>query len=290
MVGKWHLGFFEWSYTPTYRGFESFYGFYTGSEDHFEHESLGILDLRDDTLPVRDMNGTFSANLFTKQAVQVIKEHSSSRPLFLYLPFQNVHDPVQAPQKYIDKYSFIENKTRRTYAAMLDIVDEAIGNVTRSLEKAGLWDNTLFIFTTDNGGRPESGGYNWPLRGQKDTLWEGGVRGVAFVHGPMLKKTGVKSKELLHSTDWYPTLINLAGKKEGGRVDGFDVWETISAGKPSPRTEILLNIDLAPKKKRYRGYYEGAAIRVADMKLLVSCPNTSWFKPPELCNKETVSN
>ena len=66
MVGKWHLGFFEWSYTPTYRGFESFYGFYTGMEDHFEHENLGILDLRDDTLPARDMNGTYSANLFTK--------------------------------------------------------------------------------------------------------------------------------------------------------------------------------------------------------------------------------
>ena len=66
MVGKWHLGFFEWSYTPTYRGFESFYGFYTDAEDHFEHKNLGILDLRDDTLPVRDKNGTYSANLFTK--------------------------------------------------------------------------------------------------------------------------------------------------------------------------------------------------------------------------------
>lgn len=66
MVGKWHLGFFEWAYTPTYRGFDSHYGFYTGCGDHYTHERLGILDLRDNTAAVRDMNGTYSANLFTK--------------------------------------------------------------------------------------------------------------------------------------------------------------------------------------------------------------------------------
>ena len=77
MVGKWHLGFFEWSYTPTYRGFESYYGFYTGCGDHFEHERLGILDLRDDTSPVRDMNGTYSANLFTKVKKKKLKNGES---------------------------------------------------------------------------------------------------------------------------------------------------------------------------------------------------------------------
>lgn len=66
MVGKWHLGFFEWPYTPTFRGFDSHYGFYTGCGDHYTHERLGILDLRDNISPVRDMNGTYSANLFTR--------------------------------------------------------------------------------------------------------------------------------------------------------------------------------------------------------------------------------
>lgn len=297
MVGKWHLGFFEWAYTPTYRGFDSHYGFYTGCGDHYTHERLGILDLRDNTAAVRDMNGTYSANLFTKRAEMIIEEHDPSIPLFLYLPFQNVHFPVQAPQKYVDKYNFIKDKQRRTYAAMLDIVDEAIGNVTRSLEKAGLWKDTLFIFTTDNGGLPESGGYNWPLRGQKKTLWEGGVRGVAFVHGTMLGSKGVKNKELLHSTDWYPTLIKLAGGKVDNTpvpVDGFDVWETVSFGKPSPRTEILLNIDLKSEEKDNKinsdPFYQGAAIRVGDMKLLMGCPNSTWFKPPELSNAAVIND
>ena len=76
---------------------------------------------------------------------------------------------------------------------------------------SSLWEDTLMIVTTDNGGIPYSGGYNWPLRGHKGSLWEGGLRGVGFVHGKMLQKTGVKCKELLHVTDWYPTLLYLTG-------------------------------------------------------------------------------
>jgi len=89
----------------------------------------------------------------------------------------------------------------------------------------------LTIITTDNGGDPGKGGYNWPLRGQKDSFWEGGVRGVGLVHGRMLQKTGVKCKELFHVTDWYPTLVNLAGKLKNWLTSIF-LNKRISVGPP----------------------------------------------------------
>ena len=86
-------------------------------------------------------------------------------------------------------------------------------NLTKAVSVRRLWNDTLVIFSTDNGGLPTNGGFNWPLRGTKHTIWEGGARGVGFVYGNLLKRRGVRSAEVLHVTDWYPTLINLAGTR-----------------------------------------------------------------------------
>lgn len=111
---------------------------------------------------------------------------------------------------------------------------------------------------------------------------------MSFVHGKMLQKTGVKCKELLHVTDWYPTLLHLAGIKENSLppLDGFNIWNTISEGAASPRTEILHNIDVSPNSSDYTNFDEdfgdGIALRVGDMKLLMNVRNLTWYKPPEL--------
>ncbi|CAH3147021.1 unnamed protein product [Porites evermanni] len=145
MIGKWHLGFYNWDSTPTYRGFDTFYGFYSGAEDHYTHVQDHYLDLRDDEEIVRDLNGTYSVNAFAKRAQQIAKSHNSSKPLFLYMAFQNVHGPVQAPKEHVDKYAFIKDPVRRTYAGMVDIMDEAVGNITDAFKEAGFVSNLFSL-------------------------------------------------------------------------------------------------------------------------------------------------
>ncbi|XP_067057174.1 arylsulfatase B-like isoform X1 [Acropora muricata] len=286
LVGKWHLGFYKWPYIPPKRGFDTAYGFWNGDEDHFNHKRDGVVDFRNGTDPVTNLDGKYATYEYVKRIQEIVRYHNPEQPLFLYMAFQNVHNPIQAPEEYVKKYDFIDQRMRRVHAGMVDILDEAVGNISKAFKDKGLWEDTLTIFCTDNGGEPVFGGYNWPLRGTKHTLWEGGVRSTGFVHGKMLKRKGAKCDGLLHISDFFPTLINLAGGKFDPRnpipVDGFDVWKTISQGDPSPRTEILLNIDNVDPNATLPGIYQGMGLRMGSMKLLMNVPNTTWFKPPEL--------
>lgn len=291
MVGKWHLGMFADRYLPTYRGFESHYGYYQGCEDYYDHtyeadpEYWG-LDWRRNLDLIRNETNLYSTDLFTAEAVNIINKHDTSEPLFLYLPHQAVHsgntggDPLQAPQHYVDRFLHIKNYHRRLFAGMMAALDDSVGAVVKTLESRGMMNNTIIMFTTDNGG-PANGfdanaANNFPLRGVKATLWEGGVRGVGFIHSPLLKKTGYVSNHMLHVCDWLPTLYGAAGGNVNNmkNLDGYNQWEALSNNRNGHRKEILHNID--PKGQGH------SALRVGDYKILVGDVGMAWddWYPP----------
>jgi len=286
MVGKWHLGYCNWSYTPTYRGFDTFLGYYTGSEIYFTHEDNGHLDFRNNSDVERNLNGTYSTFIFRDRAVDIIRNHNSSRPLFLYLPFQAVHDPLQAPDAYIQKYKFIKDEERRNFSAMVTAMDDAIGDVMNALKQQNLYDNAVIIFTTDNGGQVLYGGNNYPLRGDKGTLWEGGTRGLAFVHSPLLDKSGYVTNELMHSVDWFPTIVTLAGGQIDSNMDGVDQWSMISNASKSARNSFIYNID------NFKPNSVNAAIRVGDYKLILGNPGVpdGWYPPAHTPKQQNATD
>ncbi|XP_078610513.1 arylsulfatase B-like isoform X2 [Branchiostoma floridae x Branchiostoma japonicum] len=284
MVGKWHLGFCNWNYTPTYRGFDSFYGYYNGAEDYYTHVVANGLDLRDDKDVVKTKSGQYGTYFFTDRVVDIVEKHPADTPLFMYLPYQNVHQPLQVPKRFEDMYASVQDENRRKLLGMVSALDEAVGNVTMAMKKAGLWDNTLVIFTTDNGGWISASGNNYPLRGGKVTLWEGGTRGVAFAHGKMLQKTGYTNNEMIHAVDWFPTILAAAGGTADEAIDGVSQLDTIMSGQPSPRTEFVYNIDDEFPTKQ-------GAIRVGDYKLIEGYAGKpdGWILPPNLAGSQLDS-
>ena len=293
-VGKWHLGFSSWEQTPTFRGFESFFGFYGGGEDYFQHTTgrEGGYDLHYDPTQncgegcsqTIDERGNYSTHVFTREAIQVVEEYSNNNvnnngdsPLFLYLAFQAVHAPNEAPQEYVDRY---ENQTdwtdqRKNYAGMLTAADEGIQNVTRAFQEAGLWDDTLVVFTTDNGGPTTTcavqGSSNYPKRGGKCSVWEGGTTGDGFISGPALKKLGFPTKErfphLFHVVDWFPTLAELLGvvPRNLGKLDGRSQLESMKdKGRIATRQELFIGYSLADTTNQWYG----PAIRYENWKIV----------------------
>lgn len=188
----------------------------------------------------------------------MIEKHDPRTPLFLYLAFTSPHAPYQAPQEYLDRYASIADPARRAYAAMITSMDDEIGLVVRALEKRRMRDNTLIVFQSDNGG-PRSAKVtgevdmskstipvdNGPYRDGKASLYEGGSRVAALANWPGRIPPGSIVDQPLHVVDMYPTLARLAGATLGKNkpLDGMDVWSTLSEGKPSPREEIVYDLE-----------------------------------------------
>lgn len=280
MVGKWHLGMCNWNCTPTFRGFDSFLGFYNGAEDYYTKVVQKFTDFRFNTKPIN--NTEYSPYIYGDRAREIIRNHDKSKPLFLYLPFQSVHSPVQVPDRFKNLYPHIQNPKRKEYCGMVSALDEAVGKVVRALKATRLLKDTLIIFTTDNGGIPTTTGNNYPLRGAKSTIFEGGTRASSFVYGAGLQKSGYTYEGLIHAVDWFPTVIAAAGGNASdfsGEIDGVSQWDAIRSGEPSKRNEFVYNLDNAIFAQQ--GH---AAIRVGDYKLIQGYPGPfrDWYKPEQV--------
>ncbi len=258
IVGKWHLGTYQPGYLPLQRGFDHQYGHYNGAIDYFTHERDGGFDWHRDDQENRDEG--YSTHLIAKESVRLIQQRDKAKPLFLYVPFNAVHGPYQVPDDYLKPYAQLKGN-RQKYAGMLAAMDEAVGKIAAAIDEAGMRQDTLFIFSSDNGG-PSPGQItdNGPLRAGKGTLYEGGTRVVAFATWEGKIAAGSRVKALLHMVDWYPTLLNLAGVSLEQKLplDGRDAWPAITEGAASPHDAILLNT--TPNN---------GAIRMGDWKLVV---------------------
>lgn len=259
-MGKWHLGHYRHEFQPLQRGFDSHIGFWTGHQDYFDHTAMEKdmwgLDMRQDSDVAYDMHGQYTTDIISRESVAHIRRHgnSSAAPLFLYVAHAAVHsgnpyNPLPAPDETVAKMEHISDYHRRRFAAMMKHMDDSVGAIVAALDEQRMLSNSVIVFSTDNGGPAEgfnlNAASNWPLRGVKNTLWEGGVRGAALVWGGRHLNGNRVSSQRMHIADWLPTLIEAAG---GGSVnvsmDGLSLWPALlSSNVPSSRTEILHNID-----------------------------------------------
>jgi len=251
--GKWHLGHSRQEQTPTFRGYDTWFGGFLGGADHFTHmKTQGTCTGYD----VRDCKGTkiktswgkkgvYSTTLWTQQVRRTIEEHDTTKPLFMFLAYNAPHSPIQAPEEEIARFRsrYPDQPIRATLGAMMYMVDDAIKSISKALEDKLMWEDTITVVISDNGGVPAPGGIldgetesirvgarqslmhsNYPLRGGKGTVYEGGVRAMALVYSYAFRRSypakwkGIRKKArgtvygtVFSIADWYPTLADVAG-------------------------------------------------------------------------------
>lgn len=272
IIGKWHLGHADRALWPRQRGFDYQYGPLIGEIDYYDHKVHGVVDWYRNDKPLDEPG--YVTTLLGQDAVRYIDGRDGSRPFFLYLAFTAPHTPLQAPKADMERYAGIADPNRRAYAAMVTAMDTQIGDVLAALKRKGLRDNTIILFHSDNGGvrtatfagqietKGDLPAINAPFRDGKGSLYEGGTRAVALANWPGHIRPG-EVKGPLHVVDMLPTLASRAGAPLAGTkpLDGRDVWDTISTNAPSPRDEVVYNVEM------FRG-----GVRSGDWKLVWRTP------------------
>jgi arylsulfatase A-like enzyme len=279
LVGKWHLGL-ESPNLPNDRGFDHFQGHLEGMmDDYYTHLRFGENFLRRNSQPIRAEG--HATDLTTDWAIGYLKSRQKAKdPFFLYLAYNAPHDPVQPPADWLERVKKREPalpEKRAKLAALIEHLDDGIGKVLAALRANGQADNTLVVFTSDNGGRLSVGASCAPWRGGKEDMYEGGIREPFCAAWPGKIKPGSRQEGVALTMDLMPTLLEAAGVPVPPGLDGVSVLPAL-LGQPQPnltdRTLIWVRREGNP---RYRGrdYY---AVRRGNWKLVQNSP----FQPYEL--------
>jgi arylsulfatase A-like enzyme len=246
-IGKWHLGATP-AHHPLARGFGEYFGFLGGGHDYFKHNAFKTdaaqakveyrIPLQRNREPVEESE--YMTDALGREAAAFVERHSGE-PFFLYLAFNAPHVPLQTPSKYSDRVKAIADEKRRTYAAMVCGLDDAVGRVLDTLRKLKLEDNTLVFFLSDNGGPTAvTTASNAPLRGVKGQVYEGGIRVPFVVRWPAQLPAGATYDEPVCSIDLFATACAAGGVAvpAGVKLDGVDVVPYLAGrvkGQPHQR-------------------------------------------------------
>ena len=248
-IGKWHLGAHE-SLHPLKRGFNDFYGFLGGGHQYFPEE----LTLRDE-FEVKTEYDSYRTKLlqnyrrveekeyltdaFSRETVSYI-EANKDTPFFIYLAYNAPHGPLQATEKYLERFNHIPSQKRRTYAAMVSAVDDGVGKVLDKLEELGISDNTMVFFLSDNGGPEEQNGSdNGILREGKSSLYEGGIRVPFAMQWPARIAAGKVYDQPVIALDIFATAVGNAGVSPKNQLDGVDLVPYLKGNKQGAPHEAL---------------------------------------------------
>jgi arylsulfatase A-like enzyme len=257
-VGKWHLGE-KPRFRPTRQGFDEFYG--TLANTAFFRPRLFVDSRESDEVQIVDDPDFYTTDAYGERAVDWLGMQGD-KPWFLYMPFNAQHAPLQATEKHLDRFKNIENEKRRTFAAMMSAMDDAVGKVLQKVRDMGQEENTLIFFLSDNGGPTrQTTSRNNPLRGGKSSTWEGGIRVPFCAQWKGRVPAGKTYDHPIIQLDILPTALAAAGAPAGAeaKLDGVDLLPYLTGAN-----------DERPHETLYWRFGKQWAIRHGDWKLVVA--------------------
>ena len=281
LIGKWHNGLYDTRYLPNNRGFDYFFGFLNGIQDYYRW-NLNRNGINEES------DGRYLTDVLTNDALSYLELHQED-PFLLVLSYHAPHSPFQAPEKMVRKYRQKANgqygETVAAIYAMIEVMDQGIGRIMHQLDALGLRQNTIVVFTSDNGPILSGTGvdittqrFNGALTGMKGWTWEGGVKVPAIIQWPDHLPSGKVFSEPVHGIDWLPTFWELAGRNLSQLpvLDGLSLVPLLKNGKQDALQERPLFFQ---KNRYYPVKLSDAAVRQGRWKLY-------WPAIPETMQKE----